>query len=140
MYEISGIALEIIVIIKIFAAWIFFHFPFFIILPLACLILNIDQEKTYLLMFTFLISSPIITNILSISSSMNLLNEKNFTIGSLIVMLFSIPIIIFSVNMINLSEEFFYPQMNILLGILLLFLSITPWVCSACIKISIRNK
>ena len=57
LLRISGISLELIVIIKIFTAWIFFQLPFLIILPIACIILNVDVEKIYLLIITFFISS-----------------------------------------------------------------------------------
>ena len=140
IYQISGISLELIVIIKMLTTWIFFQLPFLLVLPIACMFLDILPDKIFALMLIFLISSPILTCISSISSSMNLLNNKNFTIGSIIVILFSIPVIVFSVNIINSTKEFFDPQLNILLGILFLFLAITPWISSICIKISIENK
>jgi len=71
---------------------------------------------------------------------MNLLNNRNIALGSSIIMIFSIPVIIFSVSTINSSLELIKPQMNILLGILFLFLAITPWVSAFCIKMAIRNK
>ena len=70
---------------------------------------------------------------------MNLLNDKNFAIGSVIIMLLSIPLIIFSVNIISATPELFLPQLNILIGILMLFLAITPWISASCIKIAIKN-
>jgi len=75
----------------------------------------------------------------SISSSMNLLNDKNFAIGGLIVMLLSIPLIIFSVSIVESSTELIRPQLNILIGFLFLFLAITPWISAACIRMSLRN-
>ena len=140
LFYISGLSLELVVIIKMIAAWFFFQLPFLIIIPIACLILNIEIDKILLLIITFMIGSPILTSLSSISSSMNLLNDKNFAIGSVIVMLLSIPIIIFSVNLIGSPPKLFKPQLNILLGILLLFLAITPWISASCIKIAIRNK
>ena len=71
---------------------------------------------------------------------MNLLNDKNFAIGGIIVMLFSIPVIIFSVNIVEAPTELIKAQFNILLGILMLFLAITPWVSAICIRIALRNK
>ena len=71
---------------------------------------------------------------------LNLLNDKNFAIGSVIVMLLSIPVIIFSVNIIESTPQLVLPQLNILLGILMLLLAITPWISASCIKIAIRNK
>ena len=120
--------------------WVFFQLPFLIIIPIACLILNVDIDKIFILIMTFVIGSPILTALSSISSSMNLLNDKNFAIGSVIIMLLSIPVIIFSVNIIESTPKLVMPQLNILLGILMLFLAITPWISSTCIKIAIRNK
>ena len=140
LFYISGLSLELIVIIKMIAAWLFFHLPFLIIIPIACLILNVDIEKIFLLIITFVISSPILTALSSISGSMNLLNDKNFSIASVIIMLLSIPVIIFSVNLIGSTPELIIPQLNILLGILMLFLAITPWICASCIRIAIRNE
>ena len=75
----------------------------------------------------------------SISGSMNLLNNRNFAISSIIIMILSIPLIIFSVGIVSATPELIKPQLNILIGILFLFLAITPWVSAACIKISLRN-
>ena len=140
LFFISGITFEFIVILKIITAWIFFQFPFLLIIPIACLLLDVEQSKILLLLMTFAVGSPILTLISSISGSMNLLNDKNFLIGSIIVMLLSIPVIIFSVSIIHSTTELAKPQLNILLGILMLFLAITPWISATCIKIAIRNK
>ena len=140
LFHISGFSYELIVIIKIITIWLFFQIPFLIIIPIASILLNIDFINLKLILLSFLIGSPIITCISSISSSMNLLNKKNFTLGSLIVMIFSIPVIIFSVNLINVSDEIASAQIKILLGIMFLFLSITPWISATCIKLGIQNK
>ena len=68
------------------------------------------------------------------------INKKNFAIGSVIIMILSIPIIIFSVNIIDASKEMVRAQLIILTGILCFFLSITPWVSAACIKLALQNK
>lgn len=140
IFHISGLSFEIIALIKIVIIWFFVQIPFFITIPIAVLLLNIDIMHLKILLLTFLVGSIIITCITSISGSMNLLNKKNFAIGSLIVMILSIPIIIFSVGIINSSSEMIKAQFNILLGIMFLFISIAPWICGACIKISLQNK
>ena len=71
---------------------------------------------------------------------MNLLNKKNFTLGSLIIMIFSIPVIIFCVNLSNVSNEIANAQVKILLGIMFFFFAITPWISATCIKIGLQNK
>ena len=135
----SGISLEFIVIIKIITAWLFFQFPFIIIIPMVCFLLEVDQSKITLLLLTFIIGSPILTTLSSIAGAMNLLNDKNIVIGSIIVMLFSIPVIIFSMGVLNAPPEQVRAQLSILLGILMLFLAITPWISAACIRIALRN-
>ena len=140
LFFISGVTYEFIVILKIITAWFFFQFPFLVIIPIACLLLEVDQNKIFLLLLTFTVGSPILTSLSSISGSMNLLNDKNFSIGGIIVMLFSIPVIIFSVNIIEAPTELIKAQFNILLGILMLFLGITTWIIAICIRIALRNK
>ena len=73
---------------------------------------------------------------------MNLLNKKNFSIGGLIIMILSIPVIIFGVNIVNVSNnvEIIKAQINILLGIMFFFLAISPWASGLCIRISLQNK
>ena len=140
IYRMSGLSYELIVLIKLITMWFFYQLPFVLIIPLSALLLNIEKEKVMLTLITFLISSPILTSLASISGSMNLLNKRNFSFGSIIIMIFSIPLIIFSVGSINAPQDLINSQLNILIGILLLFLALTPWVSAGCIKISIGNK
>ena len=140
LLHLSGLSYEIIVMIKLLCLWFFFQLPFIIIIPIACLLLGNNLENIYLILEIFIISSLILTSLASISGAMNLLNNRNIALGSSIIMIFSIPIIIFSVSTINGSVELIRPQINILLGILFLFLAITPWISAFCIKIAIRNK
>ena len=55
LFLISGISFELIVIIKIITAWIFFQLPFLIMIPIACLLLDVDQNKIFLLLFSLII-------------------------------------------------------------------------------------
>ena len=140
LLHMSGLSYELIVLIKIIIIWTFLQLPFFIVIPLAAILLNIELPNINLILISFLIGSPILTSIASISGSMNLLNKRNFAIGSVIIMILSIPIIIFSVGIINAAEEIVMAQLRILTGILLFFLAVTPWVSAACIKLAIQNK
>ena len=54
-------------------------------------------------------------------------------------MVFSVPIIIFSVGIINLEENF-NSLINILFGILLIVFAITRWASGLCLKFSLENK
>ena len=139
LLHMSGMSYELIVLVKLIANWFFLQIPFFIFIPLACVILNIQNDNIYLILLTFLIGSPILTSIASISGSLNLLNNRNIEIASIIVMLLSIPVIIFSFGIIKAPPELIKPQLSFLIGILLLFTSTTPWICAGCIKIAIKN-
>ena len=136
----SGFSYEIISLIKILIIWIIIQIPFFITIPIAIILLDIDIVNYNSLILSFLMGSVIITCITSMSASMNLLNNKNFSIGSLIIMILSLPVIIFGVGIMNAPADFIRPQINILLGVMLFFLAISPWICGLCIKLSFQNK
>ena len=135
----GGISYELIVLLKIFSHFIFIQMPFLVSLPIAGILFNLPIDEVYNLILTFLIGSLILSCLGSISASMNLLNKTNFSIGSIIVLLFSIPLIIFSVG-INSSDTNFNSLFNILIGITLIFLGIAPWSSAACIKLALKNK
>ncbi len=136
--HINGFSFELIAILKTITHFIFVQVPFLISIPVASILLNVSFEKIYGLLISFLIGSLVISCLGSISSSMNLLNKRNYLLGSLIVLIFSIPVIIFSVGIINTNENF-NSLINILFGILLISLAINPWASGACLKIAIQN-
>lgn len=135
----SGISYEIIAFIKIFSHFLFIQIPFLISIPIAAILIDLSFQKTLLFLLSFVIGSLILSCLGSISASMNLLNKTNFSLGGIIVMIFSIPVVIFSVGFIN-YENNILAIFNILLGILLIFIAISPWITALCIKIAIENK
>tara|TARA_B100000686_G_C16771550_1_gene965477 strand:+ start:1258 stop:1899 length:642 start_codon:yes stop_codon:yes gene_type:complete len=135
----SGLSYEIISLFKIISHFVFVQIPFLISIPIASILINLSIQKTLMFMLSFFIGSLALSCLGSISSSMNLLNKTNFFLGSIIVMIFSIPIIIFSVSLIN-SQESFLPLLNILTGILFIFFAISPWITGLCIRLALENK
>ncbi len=135
----SGFSYEIISILKIISHFIFIQIPFLLSIPLACILINLSFDKIIFFLLSFMIGSLILSCLGSIASSMNLLNKTNFSLGSIIVMLFSIPTVIFSVGLIN-ADNNFYSMLNILFGILLIFLAISPWISGLCIRIALENR
>ena len=136
--HLNGFSFGFIAILKTFSHFIFIQVPFLISLPIACILLNIENEKVIYLFTSFAIGSLILSCLGSISSSMNLMNQRNFLLGSVIVMIFSVPVIIFSVGIINLEENF-NSLINILFGILLIVFAINPWASGLCLKLSLEN-
>ena len=135
----GGMSYELIVLLKIFSHFIFVQLPFLISLPVVSLFFNLPIIEIYNLILTFIIGSLILSCLGSISASMNLLNKTNYSIGSIIVLLFSIPVIIFSVGLNSVDNDFKY-LINLLIGIALIFIGIAPWVSAAFIKLGYKNK
>ena len=134
--HLHGMSFEFIAILKTISHFIYVHL--LVSIPIACIILNISFDKVYNLLLSFVLGSLILSCLGSISASMNLLNQRNYLLGSVIVMIFSIPVIIFSIGIINL-EESFNSLINILIGILLILFSVNPWASGACIKLALQN-
>ena len=135
----GGLSYELIAFLKIISHFIFVQIPFLISIPIAGLFFNININEIIVLIITFAIGSLILSCLGSISASMNLLNKTNFSIGSLIILLFSIPVIIFSVGIMNSNNDF-TSLLNLLFGIALIFVGIAPWSSATCIKLAIKNK
>ena len=138
LLHLNGFSFELIAILKTFSHFIFVQIPFLLSIPLASILLNVGNDKLYRLTISFLIGALILSSLGSISSSMNLLNKRNYLLGSVIVLIFSIPIIIFSVGIINTNESF-NSLIGILSGILLITFAVNPWASGACLKIAIQN-
>ena len=135
----GGMSYELIVLLKIFSHFVFVQIPFLISIPIVVMLFNLPINELYNLLLTFIIGSLILSCLGSISASMNLLNKTNFSIGGIIVLLFSIPLIIFSVGINNVDNNF-NSLLNVLLGIVLIFLGIAPWASAACIRLALKNK
>jgi len=136
--HLNGFSYELISILKTISHFIFVQIPFLISIPIASLLLDITYDKLVLLLISFLIGSLILSCLGSISASMNLLNNRNYLLGSVIVIIFSVPAVIFSVGLIN-SNENYDSLINILFGILLIVFAINPWASGACLKLALQN-
>ena len=136
--HLNGFSYGFIAILKTLSHFIFVQIPFLLSIPIACILLNISNEKLIYVFTSFTLGSLILSCLGSISSSMNLMNQRNYLLGSVIVMVFSVPIIIFSVGIINLEENF-NSLINILFGILLIVFAINPWASGLCLKLSLEN-
>ena len=139
LYQFTGLSFELIAISKILTSWILFQLPLLMLMPLIAILMNVDTDKIISLIITMAIGSPILSTLSLISSSMMLTNSKNLSLGSLIIIPMSIPVIIFSIGAINNDINLFMPQVNILLSILFATIALGPWIISICIKIAIKN-
>jgi len=139
IYQFTGLSFELIAVSKIITSWILFQLPLLVIVPIVSIVLNIDPNEIGQLIITMIIGSPILSIFTLIASAMMLTNSKNLTLGSLIILPMSIPIIIFAAGAVNTDTDLFISQIYILISILLATFAIGPWVISACIRIALRN-
>jgi len=137
--HLNGFSFGFIAILKTFSHFFFVQVPFLLSIPIASILLNITDDKLIYLFLSFGMGSLILSCLGSISSSMNLMNQRNFLLGSVIVMIFSVPIIIFSVGIINMQENF-NSLINILFGVLIIVFAINPWASGLCLKLALENK
>ncbi len=136
--HLNGFSFGFIAILKTISHFLFVQIPFLLSIPIACIILNISDDKFFYLLTSFSMGSLTLSCLGSISSSMNLMNHRNYLLGSVIVMIFSVPIIIFSIGIINIEQNF-NSLINILFGILLIVFAINPWASGLCLKLSLEN-
>ena len=136
--HINGFSFELIALLKTISHFVFVQIPFLLSIPLACILLNISITNMYNLLISFIIGSVILSSLGSISSSMNLLNHRNYLLGSVIVIVFSIPVIIFSVSIIKFDENV-DSLIGILSSIMLITLAINPWASGSCLKLALKN-
>jgi len=136
--HLNGFSFGFIAILKTFSHFIFIQVPFLFSIPIASILLDIENDKLIYLLTSFTLGSLILSCLGSISSSMNLMNQRNFLLGSVIVMVFSVPVIIFSVGVINMEENF-NSLISILFGILMIVFAINPWASGLCLKLSLEN-
>ena len=78
MLHLNGFSFEFIAILKTISHFIFVQIPFLIAIPVASILINVSIENMYYLLISFAISSLILSSLGSISSSMNLLNQRNY--------------------------------------------------------------
>ena len=136
--HINGFSFELIALLKTISHFVFVQIPFLLSIPLACILLNVSIANMYNLLISFIIGSVILSSLGSISSSMNLLNQRNYLLGSVIVIVFSIPVIIFSVSIIKFDENV-DSLIGILSSIMLITLAINPWASGSCLKLALKN-
>jgi len=136
--HINGFSFELIALLKTISHFVFVQIPFLLSIPLACILLNVSIANMYNLLISFIIGSVILSSLGSISSSMNLLNHRNYLLGSVIVIVFSIPVIIFSVSIIKFDENV-DSLIGILSSIMLITLAINPWASGSCLKLALKN-
>ncbi len=130
----SGYLFELIILVKIFANWLFNTLPLIIILPIVALILKIPSNLIVDLILIALIASLLINFLVSFGTSLTLSTNSTSSLLTILVLPLSIPTIIFANSGLNGD---FMVAIKLLFGLLIFLTPILTLATSAAVRINV---
>lgn len=137
----SNIPLTLLVSIKLAAKWIVTQLPLVILTPVFGLLFHLSFFTVIILCVSLLLSTPILTLLGSVGVALTLgLRQQGVLLGLLILPLI-IPILIFSVNIVQQAQAGFSVggPLAFLTGLLLLAITLLPWTIAQTLRISVDD-
>ncbi len=137
---ISGSYFEIAIFAKIISNWLIYSLPLIIFIPLAAIILKIENVSSQNLVTLAIIVTMIINLIGCFGASLTIGANKNESLLTVLILPLIIPVVIFANSaFINLNPENFSNSL-MFLGLILVFLApILIFFTSFAVKISIKQ-
>jgi len=127
--------LELLVVGKCFVHWLTTGIPIIIVSPVLALMLNMNQETYSLLIFSMLLGTPIISLVGAIGAALVLGSRRSGVLISLLILPLIIPVLIFAVSALEVSNAGQTTSSLMLLGALLLIsLVFCPWAAAAALR------
>ena len=141
MYLTSNAAVELILLVRIIACWLFTCLPIILFLPLVSILFDISFKNSMVMLITLLVGTPILISIGIFGSALTLGLAKNNILTPIIVIPFYIPVLIFSASAIeSVSAGLPYDmQLYVLIALLSLILPIMPYLLKYTLELSINN-
>ena len=136
LLALQPVALEIIVIAKVFVHWLTTGLPLIIMAPLLALLMNLPEEGLLSLIITLCLGTPCLSLIGAIGSALILGARRGGTLISLLVLPLYIPVLIFGVSSVDAIINGFSnkPQFLILSGFLIAATALCPWASAAALR------
>jgi heme exporter protein B len=136
LLALQPVALEIIVIAKIFVHWLTTGIPLIITAPILALMMNMPQEGLWSLIIALFIGTPCLSLIGAIGAALILGARRGGTLLSLLVLPLYIPVLIFGVSSVDAIINGFSnkPQFFVLSGLLLAAIALCPWASAAALR------
>jgi len=132
--------LYLIVVAKVFAAWLVSGVPLALLSPLLGIQFGLSQDTLLVLAFSLFLGTPVLTIIGSIGAALTLGLRGGGVLIAVLVLPLYIPVLIFGAGAVDASIIGISPQANLsLLGaVLALALVFSPWATSAALRISLE--
>lgn len=137
----SPYPLTVLVLAKIMAHWLVTGLPLLIVAPLLAIFLGLPQAALATLLITLLLTTPVLSLIGSIGASLTIGLRRGGMILSLLVLPLYIPALIFASNAVEMASNGLpvTPQINILLAIFFISVTLAPLPVAAAIKIRVAE-
>lgn len=137
----SPYPLTVLVLAKIMAHWLVTGLPLLIVAPLLAIFLGLPQSALATLLITLLLTTPVLSLIGSIGASLTIGLRRGGMILSLLVLPLYIPALIFASNAVEMASNGLpvTPQINILLAIFFISVTLAPLPVAAAIKIRVAE-
>ena len=136
LLAIQPVALEIIILAKVLVHWVTTGVALIFATPILSLLMNIQLEKFWVLLFTLIIGTPSLSLIGAMGAALIIGSKKSGILISLIVLPLYLPILIFGVSGVNAIALGVSAQSHLLLltAILLISIAFCPWVIAIIIR------
>lgn len=127
--------LELLVVGKCFVHWLTTGMPIIIVSPVLALMLNLNHETYSTLIFSMLLGTPIISLVGSIGAALVLGSRRSGVLISLLILPLIIPVLIFAVAALGVTNDGQTTSSLMLLGSLLLIsIVFCPWAAAATLR------
>lgn len=137
----SSMPLTLLVSIKLFAKWVVTELPLVILTPIIGVLFHLPFSTILILCLSLLLGTPILTLVGSLGVALTLgLRQQGVLLGLLILPLL-IPVLIFSVNIIQQSQAGFsvIGPLAFLSGLLFFAITLLPFTISQTLRISMDD-
>lgn len=129
---------SILILGKVFAHWLVTGLPLLLIAPLLAVFLGMPNQSLGVLLLTLLLGTPVLSLIGAIGVALTVGLRRGGMILSLLVLPLYVPVLIFASNAVEMAVGGLpiTAQINILIAMLVLALTLAPWPTAAALKMS----
>lgn len=130
---------SILILGKVFAHWLVTGLPLLLIAPLLAVFLGMPNPSLGVLLLTLLLGTPVLSLIGAIGVALTVGLRRGGMILSLLVLPLYVPVLIFASNAVEMAAGGLpiTAQINILIAMLMLALTLAPWPTAAALKMSV---
>ncbi|MDN3610612.1 heme exporter protein CcmB [Vibrio ostreicida] len=132
--------LPLVVISKVAAHWMLTGLPLIVISPLLALLLSLDMESWIAVVSTLLLGTPTLSFIGAIGVGLTVGLQRGGVLLSLLILPLYIPVLIFATSAIDAASigMAYNGQLAVLAAMFIGTLTLTPFIISAGLRISVR--